>query len=336
MALFDLPLDALRAYRAPDSEPAGFDEFWRRTLAETRAHPLNARFEPVEHPAYRHVRVSDVTFAGWAGQPIRGWFLERAASSPGADRLPCLVKFLGYGGGRGFPVEHLAPPAAGFAHLVMDTRGQGASWSPGDTADDPGPPEIAAAQGPQHPGFMTRGIASPEAYYYRRVFADAARAVEAAAAHPRVDPARVGVHGGSQGGALALAAAALSPAGAVKVLMADVPFLCHFTRAVTMVDAHPYAEISNYLKIHRGRRDRVMETLSYFDGVHLAPRVPPAVACLFSVGLMDAICPPSTIFAAYNALRCADRDMAVFEFNGHEGGGFQHETARMEFAAARL
>ena len=48
MALFDLPLDALRAYRAPDSEPAGFDEFWRRTLAETRAHPLNARFEPVE------------------------------------------------------------------------------------------------------------------------------------------------------------------------------------------------------------------------------------------------------------------------------------------------
>src|SRR5690606_17348244 len=140
--------------------------------------------------------------------------------------------------------------AAGYAHLVMDSRGQGGSHSPGVTPDpDPDP-----GTG-QHPGFMTRGIADPRTYYYRRIMADAVRAVEAAQAHPSIDADRVAVSGTSQGGGLALAAAALAPN--VAALLAHVPFLCHYRRATEITDAMPYQEIANYLKV---RRDRVDET----------------------------------------------------------------------------
>jgi cephalosporin-C deacetylase len=114
------------------------------------------------------------------------------------------VQYQGYGGGRGLAHQEVLFGLAGFAHLVMDTRGQGSTWSPGDTLDpdDPGDPS--------HPGFMTRGILDPARYYYRRLFTDAVRAIEAVRSHPDVDPSRVAISGGSQGGGMALAAAALS------------------------------------------------------------------------------------------------------------------------------
>jgi len=174
-----------------------------------------------------------VTFAGYAGQPIKGWFIvprQRAAL------LPCVVEFIGYGGGRGLPLDWLLFASAGYAHFVMDTRGQGSAWRPGDTADSE--PDGGNAQ---YPGFMTRGILAPETYYYRRVFTDAVRAVEAARTRPEVDPAKIVVTGGSQGGGITLAAAGLVPD--VLAAMPDVPFLCHFRRACETVDTHPYQEI---------------------------------------------------------------------------------------------
>lgn len=322
MPFLDMPLHELRKYTPAPSEPDDFDDFWQRTLAETAAHPLEPHFELVHDPVYRLVNVYDVTFGGYGGQPIKGWFIEPAAR---AERLPCLVSYIGYGGGRSLPVDHLAPAVAGLAQLVMDTRGQGCGFAPGDTPDP-------AGGGPQVAGFMTRGIESPATYYYRRVFADAVRAVEVAASHPHVDPARVAVSGGSQGGGIALAAAALVGQRA-KLLMADVPFLCNYRRAVAITDTQPYAEITAYLKCHRQRAEGLFATLAYFDGVNFAPRI--TARCLFSVGLMDMVCPPSTIFAAYNRIT-AEKELRIYEYNEHEGGGpFQH-VERLRFAAEHL
>jgi len=79
------------------------------------------------------VTVQDVTFPGFAGQPIKGWFIRpRGAEGP----LPAVVTYVGYGGGRGLPHDHLLWASAGYAQFVMDTRGQGAGWSVGDTPDD--------------------------------------------------------------------------------------------------------------------------------------------------------------------------------------------------------
>ena len=57
---------------------------------------------------------------------------------------------------------------------------------------------IEGGSDPAFPGYMTRGITDPSTYYYRRVFTDAVRAVEAARSHPAVDPGRVAVSGASR------------------------------------------------------------------------------------------------------------------------------------------
>ncbi|HEX7736644.1 MAG TPA: acetylxylan esterase [Ktedonobacteraceae bacterium] len=320
MGFFDLPLEELQTYLPPRNEPADFDAFWQETLTVTREHSLDARFVPADFHL-RAVETFDVTFNGYNGQPIKGWLLLPAQRS---GPLPCVVEYIGYGGGRGFPFEWLTFSSAGFAHLVMDTRGQGSSWRHGDTPD----PEPDGSN-PHAPGFMTRGVLDPHTYYYRRVFADAVRAVEAARAHAAIDPQRIALTGGSQGGGITLAVAGLVPD--IQLAMPDVPFLCHYQRAMQITDDFPYQEIVKYLHIHRDKVETVFKTLSYFDGLNFATRA--RARTLFSVALMDEICPPSTVFAAYNHY-AGPKEIKVWPYNHHEGGESFQTLEKLHFLAA--
>jgi cephalosporin-C deacetylase len=321
MAQFDLSLPELRAHRSESVEPEDFDAFWTKTLDEARTHPLDARFEPVDI-GLTTVDVYDVTFTGYGGHPVKGWLRLPAGTT---QPLPVVVSFIGYGGGRGLAHTHLLWPSAGFAHFVMDTRGQGSGHSPGDTADP-------AGSAPAHPGFMTRGIEDPHEYYYRRVFTDAVRAVEAARSHPLVDASRTAVTGGSQGGAITIAVAGLVPD--LVAVAPDVPFLCDFPRAITITDKDPYGEVARYLKVHRRKPEDALRTLAYFDGVHFAARS--RAPALFSTALMDEICPPSTVFAAFNVYGHSDKSIEVYGFNGHEGGEQFQEEAQLRWLPPRL
>ncbi len=276
MPLTDLTLAELVDYRAAPHEPADFDAFWAATLAEAERCGAAPTFTPVDS-LLRHIIVYDVSFSGYGGDPVKAWLAVPAGvDSP----LPCVVEFPGYGGGRGLPHDCLLYAAAGYAHIFTDVRGQGSGWRAGDTPD-----REPDGTNPQHPGFMTRGLLDPTTYYYRRVVTDAVRAVQAARAHPLVDPARIGVTGISQGGGLALAVAALAP------------------------------------------------TLSYVDGVNFAARA--RCPALFSAALMDASCPPSTVFGAYHRY-AGPRRIEVYPFNGHEGGESVQTATRLRFFAETL
>ncbi len=320
MALFDLPIDELRTYRSASVEPSDFDAFWAKTLQETREHDLDARFEPVD-TGLRTVQVHDVTFAGFGGHPVKGW-LTVPSSVDGP--LPTVVEYIGYGGGRALPHTHLLWASAGFAHFVMDTRGQGSAWGGGETPDPVG-------SAPAFPGFMTRGSTTrdlllPAAVHGRgpgrrgRPLASADRRLPHGGHrhqpgrrhHDRGRWPRTGSGGGG----------------------ADVPFLCDFPRATTLTDRNPYREIGNYLQTHRGRTERVMRTLSYFDGVHFAARG--RAPALFSAALEDQTCPPSTVFAAFNAWAHDDKKIEVYDFNDHEGGGPYQEAVKLRWLPARL
>ncbi len=313
----DLWPDQVASYRSSATAPADFADFWAQTLAELRSHPLQARFTPVA-AGLSVFDVYDVSFAGFGGQEVKGWFI-----APRGGVAECVVKFIGYSGGRGFAHEHLFWPATGRAVLVMDTRGQGAGWAVGATPDPVG-------SEPSQAGFMTKGIGAKETYFYRRVYADAVRAVEAARSFPGVDLSRVAVCGGSQGGGISLAVAGLLPD--LLAVLPDVPYLCDFARSIVVASRDPYLEIARYLSIHRDKEASALHTLSYFDGIHFAARA--RAPALFSVALMDTICPPSSVYAAYNAY-AGTKEMASYTYNDHEGGGPFQERRQLDWLAAR-
>lgn len=315
--LFDLPLEQLKSYKPEREEPSDFDSFWHETLLEARQLPLSAQFQKTGF-GLKLVDTFDVTFNGFGGHPIKAWLIVPKNIS---DPLPCIVEYAGYGGGRSIPLDRLMWSCAGYAHLIMDTRGQGSSWSSGDTSD-PEPFE----SNPHYPGFMTRGILNPKNYYYRRVFTDAVRAVETAKSFAGIDSGHIVVAGGSQGGGIALAVSGLIPD--LWALLTDVPFLCHYKTATEITDEFPYNEISKYCQTHRDKVDVVFKTLQYFDGVNFAARA--KCPALFSVGLMDETCPPRTVFAAYNHY-CGNKKISIWKYNHHEGGGVFNEIEKLHF-----
>jgi cephalosporin-C deacetylase len=236
-----------------------------------------------------------------------------------------VVEYIGYGGGRGDPLDWLAWSSAGYSHLIMDTRGQGGGWRGADTPD---PSDNGA---PSARGFMTRGIADPRTHYYPRLFIDAACAVDAARGHPATAGLPLVTTGVSQGGGLAIVAAHLTDG--IRAAMPDVPFMAHPRRAVEVTNSYPYYELSEYCAVHSDRVETVFRTLSYVDVVNHAKRA--RAPALFSAGLADDITPPSTVFAAFNHY-AGPKDIAVYEFNGHDGGGTLHLRAQLDFLAATL
>jgi cephalosporin-C deacetylase len=312
--LFDLDPDQLADYAPTVAEPADFDRFWKELLDESRTRPPALDWDHVSTPL-RSVVVQDVTFGGYRGQPVRGW-LMLPADAPATGSLPLVIQYVGYGDGRGLPAEHLLWASAGYAHFVMDSRGQG-SLTPDNHPRPPGAPDGA---------HVLRGVDDPHGYYYGRLIVDAVHAVDCLAWHPAIDPDRIVVAGTSQGGGLALAAAALSDA--ITALLCDIPFLCHWRRASQLADRGPYTEIARYCATGVGDIETVFHTLSYFDGVSFASRAD--VPALFSVALMDRVCPPSTVYAAYNRY-AGPKEIAVWEFNGHEGGGLRQNLRQLDF-----
>jgi cephalosporin-C deacetylase len=300
MPWYDMPLAQLREYRTPTAEPAGLDDWWAGRIEQARGQARPPQLVKYEPDLYAPVEVYDAEFSGAGGDRIKAWYLKPATMAPAAT----IVKFIGYGGGRGAPAEHILAPALGYALLVMDSRGQGGRWSSGATGD--------GAEGPENSLVMTRGIASPETYYFTRMFTDAALAVDAAL--ELSGASSVAVTGQSQGGALALAAAALR-ADAVSLCQADVPFLCDIQRAITLAPHAPYTEVPEFLDRNVDLIEAALETLKYVDCALLARRI--TAPALVSVCLMDDISPPSTVFAAYNEIPASAKDISVYPYSGH-------------------
>lgn len=317
MAHYDFPLEELKKYKGNIKEPKDFDLFWKKSIEEQMSmYPLTTSYKPCK-TYLTNLNVFDTEFSGYNGDTVKGWFIYPKGVE--GKKLPCIIHFLGYGSGRGSAYRHLLYPSMGYALFVMDTRGQGSYSAPGDTADNYGAE-------PQVWGFLTKGITDKNNYYYKRLIIDTVRAVETLAQNEIVDKDKIITNGLSQGGALSIACSALSDK--VFATMTDVPFLSDFKRSTSILDTEPYIEIVKYLKVHRTSVETVFNTLSYFDCVSFAKRC--KSRAIFSVALMDTICPPSSVYAAYNNYK-GKKEMHVYEYNNHEGGDSEHDIKKMEF-----
>lgn len=134
---------------------------------------------------------------------------------------------------------------------------------------------------------------------------------------PDVDPERVGAMGGSQGGALTVACAALEPR--IKRAAPVYPFLSDYKRVWSIDQAKDaYRELQEYFRLYdplHKREDKIFEMLGYIDIQNLAPRIKADI--LWGIGLMDTICPPSSQFAVYNKI-LSRKTMEIYPDFGHE------------------
>ncbi len=297
MPIYDKPLEELVVYDPPMTKEPDFDAFWQATLAESVATPLNAQVTQIDYPAIG-AKVYEVFYDGWRGARISGWYLLPDRPGP----FPTLVQYHGYSGSKGEVYSYLMWALQGYAVLAVDVRGQSGN------SNDPG-----QYTGGHVSGWMTQGILDPQEYYYRGVYMDCVRAIDFVCSRPEVDAQRIGIMGVSQGGGLTLAVAALDQRPILA--MPEVPYLCHYRRALEIAMRMPYLEIANYMRRWPKREPQVWRTLSYFDNLNLADRITCPV--LMTVGLQDDICPPSTVYAVYNKIK-APKQIEVYPYHNHE------------------
>ncbi len=217
--------------------------------------------------------------------------------------------FHGYTGNSGDWNDKLNWVSQGFSIAILDCRGQGG------LSEDSG-----VVKGNTMRGQIIRGLDDPDPtkLLFRSIFLDTAQMARIVMSFPEVDPARVGAMGGSQGGALTLACAALEPR--IKLAAPVFPFLCDYRRVWEMdLCKDAYDELRTYFRLFdplHERENEVFEKLGYVDCQHLADRIRAEV--LMFTGMMDTICPPSSQFAAYNKIT-AKKNVMIYPDFGHEG-----------------
>jgi cephalosporin-C deacetylase len=304
---FDYPFEQLKTYQGINPRPADFDEFWDKSLAEMRSVAPEMELVPARFQA-PGAECFHLYFTGVGRARVHAKLLRpKHASTP----HPALLMFHGYSGDSGDWSDKLGYVAQGYTVAALDCRGQGG------LSEDRG-----GVAGNTRNGHIIRGLddalnGKPEKLLFRQIFLDTAQLAKIVMEMPEVEAGRVGATGGSQGGALTVACAALEPR--IRRASPVFPFLSDYQRVWEMDQAKDaYLELKEYFRrfdpLH-AREDAVFEKLGYVDIQFLAPRIRAEV--LWGIGLMDTVCPPSSQFAAYNKITSA-KTMAIFPDFGHE------------------
>ncbi|OAM91053.1 acetylxylan esterase [Termitidicoccus mucosus] len=307
MPIFDKPLPELYLYQGRNPRPDDFDLYWEQALDELAATAPDPVLEPARDSPSRHAECFDLWFTGVGGARVYAKYLRPKNLRAGV-RLPAVLRFHGYAMNSGGWTDKLAWPLEGFCHASMDCRGQGGR------SQDPG-----GVWGTTLRGHIIRGLDDPNPHKlaYRQIFLDTVQLARVVMGFPEVDAGRLGAYGGSQGGGLALACAALEPR--IQRVAPVHPFLCDYRRVWEMdLAKDAYEELRYWFRMFDPRHERVEEVfakLGYIDCQHLASRIRGEV--LMQTGLMDTVCPPSTQFAAYNKITSPKR-VVIYPDYTHE------------------
>ncbi len=304
---FDFPFEQLADYQGRNPRPQDFDAFWENGLAEMRATDPQVELVPADFKAAK-AECSHLYFTGVGGARVHAKLLRPVES---ARPHAAILMFHGYTGDSGDWYDKLGYVSEGFTVAALDCRGQA-----GLSNDN------SEVIGNTLHGHIIRGLDDalnglPEKLLFRQVFLDTAELARIIMEMPDVDADRVGATGGSQGGALTAACAALEPR--IRRAAPVFPFLSDYKRVWEMDQAKDaYLELQEYFRhsdpTHRCE-DEVFEKLGYIDIQFLAPRIRAEV--MWGIGLVDTICPPSSQFAVYNKI-VSSKMMMVYPDFGHE------------------
>ena len=276
---------------SPLDRPDDFDNYWKQARQELNA--VDPQFNLIRQDdlctATREIYLLEMRSLG--NVLIRGWYMKPVEKGV----YPAILHVQGYS-------STMTPQnlyqGDDMVSLALNIRGHGNSQ---DNVN------------PGFPGYLLYHVDDKELYIYRGAYMDCVRAVDFLYTRSEVDTSRIAVEGGSQGGALSFATAALDNQR-IDLCVPHVPFLSDF-RDYFKVAVWPGSEFKQYFEEHpEVSEEQIYRNLSYIDIKNLAPWIKAPV--LMSVGLMDRTCPPHINFAAYNQLH-VPREYIVYPYSGH-------------------
>ena len=304
MPLIDMPLDKLKVYQGRNPRPADFDEFWDRSLAEMNSIDPEADFAPYAFAS----NIADCFELRFKSTKNAIIYAKFARPKNITGKIPAVLNFHGLSGSGMSWSSMMGYVSQGYCIASLDCRGQGGLSQ-----------DVGGALGTTFTTPFVRGLdGEPEGLLCRDLFLDTAMLARIIMALDYVDETRIGVFGGSQGGALTIACAALVPE--IKLCAPTYPYLSDYKRVWDMdLDKGAYEGLRYYFRHFdptHARENEIFEKLGYIDIQFLAPRIRAKV--LMQTGLLDTTCPPSSQFAAYNKIT-SEKDVIIYPDYGHEG-----------------
>lgn len=289
------------------TNPADFDAFWAEGKAELAEMPIDARVTLLPDQCTSSANVYHVSFrnAGksWDGSSARVYGILCEPKAPG--KYPALLRVPGagirpYRGDRGYAERGVITLEIGIHGIPVNL-----------------PQEVYDALGTGAlNGYESYNLDDRKKYYYRRVVLGCLRANDFLTSRENWDGKTLVVAGASQGGLLSLATAALDP------------------RVTALAATHPaYSDVTGYLHGRAGGWPHMFKpdsktgapsshaipskiaTTGYYDTVSFARRV--KVPGFYNWGYNDEVCPPTSMYAAYNVIS-APKKLALTLELGHQ------------------
>ena len=289
--------------QVPLTRADDFDAFWDETLKTLAS--IQPQFKLQRKPdrdSATH-KVYEVTMRSLENVRVRGWY-EQPNDAQG---VPALLRVPGYS-------QNMRPTGSDspIAFFSFNVRGHGNSKDDVSGKAD----------------YWIRGLDDKNGYYYQGAYADCIRAVDFLMTRPEINKSRIGVTGGSQGGGLSWATAALDQR--ISLCAPDIPFLCDW---VKYFKASHWPEMDKWIADKPERTwESTLKTMSYFDTLNMADRIKCPV--FMSLGVQDGICPPATIFAVYNRLP-GEKTFHAYPNAGHWAPG-SHQALKTAWIASKF
>lgn len=295
------------------ANPADFGAFWDKAKADLAAIPLDARLTLLperctEKVNVYHVNIQNYAEPSWNNVRARLYGILCVPKAEG--RYPALLKVPGagvrpYGG-------DIAMAEKGLITLEIGIHGIPVNMDPS---------VYASLAGGALQNYHNLNLDDRDRYYYKRVYLGCVRAVDFLVTLPQYDGQNIAVTGGSQGGALSIVTAALDKR--VKWLGAYYPALCDVTGYLSgRAGGWPHLFTGRALAFNN--KPEKISTVAYYDVVNFARLV--NVPGYYSWGYNDDVCPPTSMYAAYNVLT-APKSLDLFRDTGH--WTYPEQTERM-------
>ncbi len=261
--------------------PGDFDEFWaeqKRKLAEVPMNPVltavDSRRQGIKAYDLKLDCLKEVA-------PVSAYFARPESAAP--KSLPAMLRVYGAGVYSASLGDAVKDAEMGMLSLDLNAHGV-ANGKPREY--------YVELERTLLKGYSHRGRQDRESCYFLGMYLRMVRAMDFLTAQPEWDGQVLIVKGVSQGGAQAIAAAGLD--SRVSIFGAGVPALCN--------QPGPISGWPWLVPRHRGEPDpKILQVARYFDSVNFAART--NAEAVFSVGFIDRVCPPTTVYMAYNNLK---------------------------------